>query len=84
MCEAGLPPPAAFCSKADLEVCAGARGLWETQVLKKTSLGLRKNPSDLKDPLPDTVIVILNVYGISPSMFSTDYADVSTRCRRTL
>lgn len=52
MCEAGLPPPAAFCSKADLEVCAGARGLWETQVLKKTSLVLRKNPSDLKDSLP--------------------------------
>lgn len=47
MCEAELPPPA-----ADLEVCAGARGLWETQVLKKTSLVLRKKPSDLKDPLP--------------------------------
>lgn len=36
------PPPAAFCSKADSELCAGARDLEEMQDLKKISLVLRK------------------------------------------
>lgn len=52
MCEAGLPPPGATYSNVDLEVYAVARCLWESQVLKKISLALRKKIYFLKDLLP--------------------------------